>query len=325
MQTDLSLRAAATSSAAQVSPSKAIEELRALLSRRADGAEREHWRGDLYTAAVYAFLHLKVNVDLAATEAHSAVTDASASTEGGAPIPEEEDEEALRAYPSEHTCLVCNVLAFESLLREGGDSRFLARGTIPACYLACTCNFDRDSDTGEIFSYEIASKAHQETIRDEAQQFEAVRFCLDPLWRDDWLSYFQQRYCLLRVFEIYKGDAFVRNQSAPTPCAKGEAAFGPVFTLRRSTLDSFDADTAQEVTSSRQACAGCVVAFRQEASDKEPFGMWFGWLRCNEYLLVVDIQNSLITTSLTDSIRQIDWSQPPRPEVFWAPLNIILE
>jgi len=70
---------------------------------------------------------------------------------GKAEVEEEEDEEeALRAYPSEHTCLVCNVVALESLLREGRASRFAARGSIPPVYLSCACNFDRDDETGEV-------------------------------------------------------------------------------------------------------------------------------------------------------------------------------
>ena len=77
---------------------------------------------------------------------------------------DESDEEALRAFPSEHSCFVCNVVAAVDLLQcsvKSNQSRFAARGSVPAVYLSCACNFERDDATGEIFSYEICIMDHQ--------------------------------------------------------------------------------------------------------------------------------------------------------------------
>jgi murein DD-endopeptidase MepM/ murein hydrolase activator NlpD len=304
----------------QESPPQAIEQLRTLLASFGEGDGRldEQGRRQLRAAVVNSFLQVKVDTTRLEEPRSTVVGFSGAATADLAE--EEDDEEALRAFPSEHTCLVCNVLAFESLLREGERSRFLLRGVIPPCYLACTCNFDRDCETGEIFSYEIAPTEHQERILEELTQFEEVRFCLDPQWRNDWLSYFNERFHLVQAFEIYKGDEFLRNQSGTKPCAKGETVYGPLFTLRRSTMASFEGDTASEIGRGRVS-GGCVVVFRYEAKDKEPFGMWFGWLRCKDCFFVVDMQNGEIAHSLIDSIQQLEWAHAPRCEVFWAPFK----
>jgi murein DD-endopeptidase MepM/ murein hydrolase activator NlpD len=236
-----------------------------------------------------------------------------------AQLQEEDVDQALRAYPSEHTCLVCNVVALESMLKEGRESRFVCRGSIPPCYLSCACNFDRDTDTGEIFSYEIAICEHQERCQEEAKQESEVSFCLDPKWRCDWLGYFKQKLSLRKEHEVYFGDAFVRNQAGARPLGKDEEAL-PVHTLRRTSLVSFEADAKTSKVGSLGR-AGCVVAFRHEDVSSEPFGMWFGWMVCGEHFFVLDLQNSRITSTLDASIHGLSWSQPARPEVFYAPFK----
>ena len=42
--------------------------------------------------------------------------------------------------------------------------RFAQRGAVPPVYLACSCNFDRDDESGEIFSYEVC-RGSQEVCR----------------------------------------------------------------------------------------------------------------------------------------------------------------
>ena len=45
--------------------------------------------------------------------------------------------------------------AVVDLLRHLGASRFARRGGVPPVYLSCTCNFERDDVTGELFTYEV--------------------------------------------------------------------------------------------------------------------------------------------------------------------------
>jgi hypothetical protein len=49
--------------------------------------------------------------------------------------------------------------------------------------------------------------------------------------------------------------------------------------------------------------------------------MWFGWMVCGEHFFVLDLQNSRITSTLDASIHGLSWSQPARPEVFYAPFK----
>lgn len=57
-------------------------------------------------------------------------------------------EQALRAYPSLHTCLLHNVVVITSLLREGLASKFTKMGgALPPVYLSCAINFERDDKT----------------------------------------------------------------------------------------------------------------------------------------------------------------------------------
>jgi len=241
------------------------------------------------------------------------------STEGGE-AEEESDEEALKPYPSDHTCLVSNVVALESLLREGIDSRFLQRGSIPPVYLSCAANFDRDTDTGECFSYEICIGAHQERCREEALGEEIVSFCLCPRWGSDWLGYFKSKFRLQQAYEVYRGDDFVRNQAKARPILAGELAYGPVFSLHRTTIEGFEeaARLGCEEHGDSLCRGGCVVAFRHEASDKEPFGIWWGWLLLGEDLFIIDLQNSALTHTLQGAIQSLDWDQPAREEAFFA-------
>lgn len=233
-----------------------------------------------------------------------------------APSEEETDEEALQAYPSTHTCLVCNVVAITDLIRSGAASRFALRGSIPAVYLSCACNFDRDEDTGEIFSYEIAMKDHQERCEEEAQQYPEVRFCLDPKAGVDWQSFFRRQYCLQTVYEVWKGDDFVRNAPQPPHPSAGLEAF-PVYTLYRTTFQDFQREIQAKAAGSLGR-GGCVVVFRHAPPHVEPFGMWFGWVILGGSVVVVDVQNSHVAPHLEDLIAGLEWQEPPRPEIFYA-------
>jgi hypothetical protein len=59
------------------------------------------------------------------------------------------EEDPLLAFPSTHTCMVCNVLAVTDLLKRGSASRFATQG-IPAVYLSCALDMDRDDADGTI-------------------------------------------------------------------------------------------------------------------------------------------------------------------------------
>ena len=111
----------------------------------------------------------------------------------------------------------------------------------------------------------------------------------------------------------------MRNQAGVRPLGAGEQAF-PVYTLHRTSLISFEAD-AKASRRGSLGRAGCVVAFRKEASDAEPFGMWFGWIMCSGHLFVVDLQNSTVKPTLAASIAGLGWAQAPRAEVFYAPFK----
>lgn len=208
------------------------------------------------------------------------------------------------------------MLALESMLSQGGESRFIARGRIPPVYLSCACNFDRDTETGEIFSYEICIREHQERCQDEAAHEPQVAFCLDPCWGADWLGYFDAKFRLRKEFEIYQGDLFIRNQATTKGIKKGEEAY-PVSMLERTTIESFESD-ARAVSAGSLGHGGCVVAFRYESSDKEPFGIWWGWLVIRGHFFILDLQNSALAGSLGESIESLGWAQPARQEAFFG-------
>ena len=239
--------------------------------------------------------------------------------EDALPLEEQDPETAERAFPSSHTCLLCNVLALASALREGaGGSRFWKRGSLPPVYLACAINFERDA-AGELFSCEPAIGDHQEQSMEEAAAHEQVRFCLDPKAKSDWLSYFQREYILEKRFELWKGEDFAGNvDKKPSPMPKGTTCL-PIFSFSRSSLGACEAEVADAAALPKNAISGgCVVVYRQGPPDAEPFGMWLGWIYLHASLVIVDLQNSAITSSLEEAIALMHWAEEPRQEIFWA-------
>jgi hypothetical protein len=147
-------------------------------------------------------------------------------------------EDPLLAFPSEHTCLVCNVVAVADLLTNASSSRFVAAG-IPPVYLACAINMDRDDVDGTIHTLEPAIREHQELCEEEASKFAEVRegeqaysylvvysacqtdsicvsIALDPGCGADWLAFFTREFHLLSLFELWRGDEYVRVQETET-------------------------------------------------------------------------------------------------------------
>jgi len=267
----------------------------------------------------------------------------------------EEESDELRAFPSVHTCLVANVVVPVDLMTHGSISRYARRGAIPAVYLSCAANFDRDDESGEIFSYEVAVAAHQERCAAEAEAHAEVRFCLDPACGPDWLSYFRREFALQRMFEVWQGDRFVQNRASAPAKKRGVQAY-PVYGLVRSSLRDFEARVRHGAQNSRGARVGsrrsyrggCVVAFRHEPPEAEPFGMWFLWLLLGgaradsaadsahdgssgggiesgssggAHLVIVDLQNGRQARSLEGAIATLGWESTPRDEIFFAPFK----
>jgi hypothetical protein len=251
------------------------------------------------------------------------------------------EEEALRAFPSAHTCLVCNVLAAADLLLHGASSRFVVNGSIPSVYLSCQCNFDRDDASGEIFSFEFAPTEHQERCVEEAQAIPQVRFCLDPDFGTDWLGFFRATFELCPLYELWRGDRFLRNQRSRPRNPGRNVDVRLVYSLHRSSLSAFESDALQASARGVHAAVelekeetgeggtalgrgGCVVAFRQGPAEAEPFGMWFLWLvlgvgpRQSATIVLVDLQNSHVAASLHEMLARLGWEEPPREEVFFA-------
>lgn len=248
--------------------------------------------------------------------------DSAALASGGA-----DDEDELRAFPSIHTCLVSNVVAPIDVLAWGEASRFVQRASIPAVYLSCAANFDRDDTTGEIFSYEVAIAAHQERCAAEAESHAEVRFSLDAACGSDWLTFFRREFELQTLYEVWRGDTFVHN-CAKRPSKRSGVQAYPIYSLSRSTMDGFAADSRARLKctagSPRLGRGGCVVVFRHEPPEVEPFGMWFAWLCLGAgagQLVIADLQNGLQAASLRDLIGKLDWASPPRDEVFFAPFR----
>ena len=91
-----------------------------------------------------------------------------------ASIPVCPSEDELLAYPSVHTCMVCNVVAITDLLRQGSSSRFVTHG-IPPVYLACALDMDRDDVDGTIHTLGPATLGFQGLCEQEAMKFPEVR------------------------------------------------------------------------------------------------------------------------------------------------------
>lgn len=300
---------------------------------------------------------------------------------GEATHDDDSDEAALRAYPSEHTCLVANVVAAVDIIRHGSESRFAARAQIPPVYLSCTCNFDRDETTGtlsaaslhgqpklralfcphshysqgivprcpgvalallnlvyeyvlipgEIFSVEIAIAEHQERCQEEEAMYPEVRFALDPSHGTDWLGYFREMFALDQLYEVWRGDEYLYNTMLPPEDPKLSVC--PVYTLRRSSLSRFEHDALDAACITHSALdtelaapsepikGGCVVVFRTESPECEPFGAWLLYLIVAGEIVIVDLQNSTVHRSLQRTVDRLEWETPPRQEVYFAKFN----
>ena len=262
--------------------------------------------------------------------------------EDAAPLEEQSRETAERCFPSLHTCLLANVLAPCSLLREGPASRFCERGSLPPVYLSCAMNFERD-ERGVLASAEVAIREHQAGAAEDATRHGEARFALDPAAGADWLGYaaryayafsaravnrhmqtairpvptrryFLREFRLVRLHELWQGEQFLRNVDAlPAPLPRGVSAY-PVYSLRRSTLARF-ADDARASGSG----GGCVVVYRTLPVDVEPFGMWLCWMLVGGILAVVDLQNGVVSETLAGAIAALAWDELPLNHVFFAP------
>jgi hypothetical protein len=262
-----------------------------------------------------------------------------APAEDALPAAEQSEAQALRAFPSLHSCLACNVLAFLSLLREGAASRFWALRAIPPVYLSLALNFEREEASGELLTVEPLAKGQQREARREARAFPQVREALGAELAAggcDWLRFLQRELELEPLWEVWRGDDWRENirgaagaAEAPPELAAGESAVR-IFSLRRTTLGGFAA--AARASGSR---AGVALAFRLDAPEFQPFGVWFAWLRCGEgagegegegegageELVVADLQNSGAHASLAAAVESLHWEQAPRNECFFAAIR----
>jgi hypothetical protein len=240
-------------------------------------------------------------------------------------IPKEEEplhlqslNKALQAFPSLHTCLVSNVFAFVSALREGSQSRFVKETSIPPVYLSCALNFERDNFTGEIFSVEPVCADQQKEAKAESKRYKEVQLAQDPVFCNDFLSYFKHEFVLERLFEVWSTSGeFLRNErSMQRPiCLSGEEVID-VFSFYRSQIETFESDI--ESLAHGKNVFGISLVFRSSEPSVQPFGIWFGFCKLNEELVIVDLQNSMLHGSLIEAVASLAWEEKPRSECFYA-------
>jgi hypothetical protein len=194
-------------------------------------------------------------------------------------------------------------------------------------------NFERDDASGELFSAELAIAEHQEASAQEAEQHAEVAAALDPAARHDWLAFFSRECLLQPAYELWQGETFLRNEPAlPSRLPRGVCAL-PVFSLLRCSFGGFEAAAAAS-----GSWGGAAVVFRLGSAAEQPFGMWFSWLRCSASLrasgaqqaqlqaqqlahplLLLDLQNGVVSESLAAAVGLLQWEEGHREEVFWAP------
>jgi hypothetical protein len=275
-----------------------LDRLRAELNFCDGGTQQSD--GDAHAAVAGAFLWLRAEPFLPLPD-------------DALPLAEQSLETVERAFPSLHTCLLANVVAFSDLLLLGGASRFAARGSFPPVYLSCAINFERDeAPLHTLLSCEIAILEHQDQCAAEATEHAEVRFALDPHDGCNWLAFFKRRFNLERKWEVWQGDTFVENMRVKPKLTKGFTVL-PVFGLRGCALGAF-AGLAVSV----ERGAGVVVVYRRAPPDAEPFGMWLGFVVLRGALFIVDLQNTLVSHSLPEAVAALEWEEQPQEEVFFA-------
>lgn len=243
----------------------------------------------------------------------------------------------LYPFPSSHTCVVANVLAVESLLREGSKSRFF-HGFHPV-YASMCLNYAREcvewgacvpmgpesgeslprptpgSDkTGVISSLEPVVKRLQGTARKEAQAHPEVDTSLDPDFGHDWQGYLCGRFVLIPQHEAYSGDDFLGNFPSADGASR-EATYTLIWTLRRTSVLGF-----KQAAIDSGGRAGVVAVYRLGPIDVEPFGAWLAWLRIGDHVILVDLQNNSAHATLESAVGALEWDEGVRTEeVFYAP------
>ena len=164
---------------------------------------------------------------------------------------------------------------------------------------------------------EPAIHAHQESSRAEAAEHGEVAWAHGPDGKD-WHKYFCGTFVLEKQFEHWKGGRSKGNvAAAPTKVSKRDD-YIPVWSLRKTSVGLFD--EAVRATSAR---SGIVAVFRTGPADAEPFGVWLAWVRVGDHVLLVDLQNSCVSGSLTEAVGRLAWTEPARnDEVFYAPRRV---
>jgi hypothetical protein len=182
-------------------------------------------------------------------------------------------------------------------------------------------NDDNTSENGgsapcpRIETYEPAIVTQQELCVEEAQKFEVVNWCLHPRFGCDWLGYFNHYFVLEQFFELWRGDVFVgTSKTRPRTSPRNRLESYPCYSLWRSSLIDFD-------NHSKNNFGGCVVLFRHVDPNSQLFGIWFLWLRIEGRLMIVDLQNSTLSSSLEEAVTSLRWASQPMPDVFFAPFK----
>jgi hypothetical protein len=165
-----------------------------------------------------------------------------------------------------------------------------------------------------IETYEPAIASQQELCMEEAKKFEEVNWCLHPRFGCDWLGYFNHYFVLEQFYELWRGDLFVGTSKSRPQTSRRRLESYPCYSLKRSSLIDFDND-------SKGSFGGCVVLFRQLVPNSQLFGIWFLWLRVEGRLLIVDLQNSILSQSLQEAVTSLRWDSPPMYDVFFAPFK----
>jgi hypothetical protein len=165
-----------------------------------------------------------------------------------------------------------------------------------------------------IETYEPAIKTQQEICIEEAKSFEEVNWCLHPRFGCDWLGFFNHYFVLEQFFELWRADLFIGTSKSRPRTSRNKLECYPCHSLKRSSFNNFDND-------SKNCFGGCVVLFRQLAPQSQLFGIWFLWLRIDGRLLIVDLQNSVVSSSHQEAVTSLTWDSPPMHDVFFAPFK----
>eukprot|EP01012_Entosiphon_sulcatum_P032537 TRINITY_DN4136_c0_g1_i6.p1 TRINITY_DN4136_c0_g1~~TRINITY_DN4136_c0_g1_i6.p1 ORF type:complete len:218 (+),score=28.46 TRINITY_DN4136_c0_g1_i6:278-931(+) len=217
-------------------------------------------------------------------------------------------------------------------MREGVTSRFWDRVVPKVCW-ALDINSDEivedaeEPSSKEILTQEICPD--QSACKEEAHVHLDVAWTLDPKFGSSWLAYFRTRFHTEKLWEVYDGDTFVRNQKEAPKRQKNDVyEYCPVWTLLKTTRSCL-VETLLKTEGShghkggvkRGIRLGVLQIFRCQAVNVQNFGMWLGYyIDKNSSIFYVDVQQGQVFCTIKEAVTALEWAEF-RDEIFFAPLR----